>query len=218
MKLYAGNGVWKCVYPNNETVEVRHVMDFIYTGRFIPQDIQKNIGKEMVDFVDRELLTTHWMRAQSLQDVAAKDSDRPDHGPLGAFDGWPAATMDAFVQLGYAQKALDFYRAVEPVTHEGSWAQAHELWGDNKENKNARVRIAERGWHARDAIAGIGMSQVMVKCFFGLNPEINGEVVKNPGALNLDAKLHHVLYGGEYYTMELSQGKVSFEKEEEEKK
>jgi hypothetical protein len=213
MKLYAGNGVWNCLYPGNKTVEVRHVMDFIYTGRFIPQDIPASMRKEMTDFLYRELMTNHWMRAQSLQDVAAKNSDRPDHGPLGAFDGWPAATMDALVQFDESQKALDFYRAMEPLTHEGSWAQAHELWGDNKENKNARVRIAERGWHARDAIAGIGMSQVMVKCFFGLNPEVNGEALKQPGNINLDGKLYHVLYGGEYYTMERQGDKVTMSKE-----
>lgn len=213
MKLYAGNGVWNCVYPNNKTVEVRHVMDFIYTGRFIPQDIPDTMRKEMVDFVYRELMTTHWMRAQSLKDLAAKNSDRPDHGPLGAFDGWPAATMDALVQFGRSQEALDFYRAMEPLTHEGSWAQAHELWGDNKENKNARVRIAERGWHARDAIAGIGMSQVMLKDFFGFNPQVSGDAIRKPGALDLDGTLRHVLYGGEYYTLELRRGEVSFTKE-----
>jgi hypothetical protein len=213
MKLYAGNGVWNCLYPNNETVEVRHVMDFIYTGRFIPQDIPEPMRKEMIDFLYRELMTTHWMRAQSVQDVAAKNSDRPDHGPLGAFDGWPAATLDALVQFDQPQKALDFYRSMEPLTHEGSWSQAHELWGEDKENNNARVRIAERGWHARDAIAGIGMSQAMVKCFFGFNPEINGEVIRKPGTLDLNGKLHHVLYGGEYYTIALRNGQVSFEKE-----
>jgi hypothetical protein len=213
MKLYDGNGVWNCLYPDNKKVPVRHVMDFIYTGRFIPQDIPEKMRKEMIDFLYRELMTKHWMRAQSLQDIAAKNSDRPDHGPLGAFDGWPAATMDGLVQFGSAQKALDFFRSIEPLTREGSWAQAHELWGDNKENANARVRIAERGWHARDAIAGVGMSQVMVKCFFGLNPEINGEVIKQPSSINLNATLHHVLYGGEYYKMELQDGKVSMEKE-----
>jgi hypothetical protein len=213
MKLYAGDGVWNCLYPNNQKVEVRHVMDFIYTGRFIPQDIPETMRKEMIDFVYRELMTAHWMRAQSLQDIAAKNSDRPDHGPLGAFDGWPAATMDALVQFGDSQKALDFYRSMEPLTHEGSWAQAHELWGENKNNSKARVRIAERGWHARDAIAGIGMSQVLVKCFFGLNPDIKGDPIRKASPLNLNAKLHHVLYGGEYYTMELKEGDVRMEKE-----
>ena len=196
-----------------KTIEVRHVMDFIYTGRFIPQDIPETMRNEMIDFLYRELMTTHWMRAQSLQDIAAKNSDRPDHGPLGAYDGWPAATMDALVQFDNSQKALDFYRAMEPLTREGSWAQAHELWGENKNNANARVRIAERGWHARDAIAGIGMSQVMVKCFFGLNPDITGDVVKKTSLPNLNAKLHHVLYGGEYYMMELKEGEVRMEKE-----
>ncbi len=218
MKLYAGDGIWKCVYPNNKAVEVRHVMDFIYTGRFIPQDIPEQMRREMVDFLYRELMTSRWMRAQSLQDIAAKNSDRPDHGPLGAFDGWPAATMDALVQFGQSQKALNFFRAMEPLTHEGAWSQAHELWGDNKENGNARVRIAERGWHARDAIAGIGMSQVMVKCFFGLNPDIGGETIKEPGQLDLKATLHHVLYGGEYYTMELENGKISLAKESSSRK
>jgi hypothetical protein len=174
--------------------------------------------REMVDFLYRELMTNHWMRAQSLQDIAAVNSDRPDHGPLGAFDGWPAATIDALVQFGQAQKALDFYRDMEPLTHEGAWSQAHELWGDDKENKNARVRIAERGWHARDAIAGIGMSQAMVKCFFGLNPQVNGEPIKQPGEIDLHGKLSHVLYGGEYYTMELQRGKVTMRKEEASKK
>ena len=117
------------------------------------------------------------------------------------------------IAVGDLGKALDFYRAMEPLTHEGSWAQAHELWGENKENKNARVRIAERGWHARDAIAGIGMSQVMVKGFFGFNPQVSGDVIRKPGALNLEGTLRHVLYGGEYYTLELHQGEVSFNKE-----
>ena len=59
----------------------------------------------------------------------------------------------------------------------GTWAQAHELWGKNKRNKKAKVRIAERGWHARDALAGIGMSQVMLKGFFGFNPDVNGNPI-----------------------------------------
>ena len=57
------------------------------------------------------------------------------------------------------------------------------------------------------------MSQVMVKCFFGLNPDIAGDVIKKSNLLNLNAKLHHVLYGGEYYRMELKEGEVRMEKE-----
>jgi hypothetical protein len=166
MTLYGGKGAWNCLYPDKKTVEVRHCLDFMFAGRYLANDLTKPMKDEMVEFLYKELMTDHWMRAQSLLDSAAKNSDRPDHGPLGAFDGWPAGTMDALTQMGYADRALDFYRAIEPVTREGSWSQAHELWGDNKENAKAKVRIAERGWHARDAMAGIGMSQVMLKFFF----------------------------------------------------
>lgn len=213
MKLYAGNGVWNCLYPDQKTVEVRHCLDFMFIGRYLSDDLSDPMKKEMVDFVDRELMTDHWMRAQSLLDSAAKNSDRPDHGPLGAYDGWPAGTMDAMVQMGYAQKAFDFYRAIEPVTHEGSWAQAHELWGENKENAKAKVRIAERGWHARDAMAGIGMSQVMLKCFFGFNPDATGNIIQPPQDIQFDGELHHVLYGGKYYSIRRHDGQISFEQE-----
>ena len=213
MKLYAGNGVWNCLYPDQKTVEVRHCLDFMFMGRYLADDLSASMKTEMMSFVEQELMTDHWMRAQSLLDVAAQNSDRPDHGPLGAFDGWPAGTMDAMVQMGYAQKALDFYRAIEPVTHEGSWAQAHELWGDDKEYSKAKVRIAERGWHARDAMAGIGMSQVMLKCFFGFNPDAAGNIINQPRDIEFDGKLHHVLYGGKYYSITRHNGQISFEEE-----
>ena len=215
LKLYAGSGVWNCLYPNNKQVQVRHCLDFMFVGRFLSNDLSASMKKEMVAFLYDELITDHWMRAQSLLDSAAKNSDRPDHGPLGAFDGWPAGTMDALVQMGYPQNALDFYHAIAPVTLEGSWAQAHELWGDNKGNKNAKVRIAERGWHARDAIAGIGMSQVMLKCFFGFNPSVDGKMIQEPGRINFKGTLHHVYYKGERYTITSDNGKVTYVNETE---
>ncbi|MEZ4946436.1 MAG: hypothetical protein R2804_12950 [Cyclobacteriaceae bacterium] len=208
LELYAGNGVWYSLYPDGRKIEVRHSLDFMFLGRYLPNDIPSEIKDEMMDFVYRELITDHWMRAQSIQDVAAKNSDRPDHGPLGAFDGWPAGTMDALVQLGYPEKALDFYHAIEPVTHEGIWAQAHEIWGDNKWEKNGKVRIAKRGWHNRESSAGIGMSQVMVKNFFGFYPSVDGNPIKPNGDWNFNGKLHHVKYNGKYYTLEATNGKT----------
>lgn len=213
MKLYIGKGAWNALYPNNKFVEVRHCMDFMHIGKYLAQDIPDSVRTEMVDFVYRELMTKTWMRAQSMDDVAARNSDRPDHGPLGAYDGWPAGTMDALFQMGYADKALDFYRAIEPVTYEGAWAQSHELWGDNKDNENARVRIAERGWHCRDAQAGIAMSQVMLECFFGFYPSMDGNAIRNTAPVNFEGTMRHVLYGGEYYTITLKNGKPVMEKE-----
>jgi len=213
LKLYAGEGVWYSLHPNNKKIEVRHCLDFMFLGRYLPKDIPTDIKDEMMDFFYRELITDHWMRAQSLQDIAAAYSDRPDHGPLGAFDGWPAGSMDAIVQMGYPQKALDFYHAIEPVSYEGTWAQAHELWGENKENKKAQVRIAERGWCARDASGGISISQVMLKCFFGFYPEVEDNPIRQSGNFNFEGKLHHVYYKGEYYSISNDNGDIKMVKE-----
>ncbi|MGD9977435.1 MAG: hypothetical protein AB7S54_05820 [Bacteroidales bacterium] len=213
LKLYAGNGVWNSLYPNGKKIEVRHCLDFSFFGKYIPNDIPQSIRDEMLDFAYRELLTDHWMRAQSLSDIAAKQSDRCDHGPLGAFDGWPADIMDALSQMGYPQRALDFYRAIEPVTNEGIWAQAHELWGENKENSKAKVRIAQRDWCNRESIGGLSLSQVMLKDFFGFYPKINGETLMDNNGWQFNGKLHHVFYRNEYYTIEYISGHPVLSKE-----
>jgi hypothetical protein len=73
----------------------------------------------MVDFVQRELITEKWMRAQSMLDVAAASSDRPDHGPMGAYDAWPAVTIDAMCTLGYWKDAIPFLRRTRVAIYEG---------------------------------------------------------------------------------------------------
>jgi hypothetical protein len=213
LQLYAGHGVWNSLYPGGEMIEVRHCLDFMFLGRYIPDDIPSEIKDEMITFLYKELITNHWMRAQSLKDVAAERSDRADHGPMGAFDGWPAGTMDALTRMGYPGKALDFYHAIEPVTYEGCWAQAHELWGEHKREKSARVRIAQRGWHNRESSGGISISQVMLKDFFGFYPGVEGPPVKDPGRFGFSGKLHHVFYAGEYFTLVAENGAVKMIKE-----
>ena len=213
LKLYAGNGVWNSLYPDGSLIEVRHCLDFMFMGRYLPQDIPTDIKAEMMEFVYRELITDQWMRAQSKDDIAAEDSDRPDHGPLGAFDGWPAGTMDALVQLGFPEKALDFYHNIRPVTDEGIWAQAHEIWGADKWEKNGKVRIAKRGWHNRESSAGIAMSQVMLKNFFGFYPSVDGTVLKPNEGWTFKGKLYHVKYKGDYYTLDSSGDEVKMIKE-----
>ena len=213
LELYAGDGVWYSLYPDNKKIEVRHCLDFTFFGKYIPDDIPQNIKDEMIDFIYRELVTDNWMRAQSLLDVAADKSDRCDHGPLGAFDGWPADIMDALTQMGHPQKALDFYHAIEPVTYEGVWSQAHELWGENKKNKKAKVRIAGRDWANRESSSGVAFAQVMLRDFFSFYPDINGDVfITNPN-WKFDGKLYHVLYQGEYYTIEYKEGNPVMTKE-----
>lgn len=215
LELYAGNGAWNSLHPDNKKVEVRHVLDFIYFGKFLADDVTSEIKEEMMDFFRRELRTDTWMRAQSLLDGAADYSDRPDHGPLGSFDGWIPEAMDAMDKLGYSDEALKFYRDIEPVTYEGGWAQARELWGENKLNTMARVRIADRGWNNRESSSGIGISQTMLKNFFGFNPQFNGEVLqkKEKWPVNNESKIHHLYYRGSYYTLEFQNGSPVMVKE-----
>jgi len=215
LQLYRGNGYWNSLHPNNEKVEIRHTLDFHFIGRYMADDLSDEMKAEMVAFVENELLTDTWMRAQSLDDPAAKDSDRPDHGPLGAYDGWPLNTMEAFYHMGYPEKAIEFYRNIYPVTLEGNWAQAHELWGDDKENKNARVRIAERGWHVRDAASGIGFANVMLREFFGFAPGfMEDEPLDRPKMpRSIRGQMQHVRYQGKLYTITSGENGLTMEEE-----
>jgi hypothetical protein len=203
LDLYAGDGHWYALHPNNERIEIRHFMDFHFPGKYMSQDLSPNMKDEMMQFVETELLTNTWMRAQSQDDVAAPVSDRADHGPMGAYDGWPSATMEAMFNMGYEKRAADFYGAIEPVTYEGVFAQAHELWGENRANKNARVRIPERDWIVPNASCGGSYANVMIHDFFGFAPEFMGDkILQKP---NLDrgiyGTLKHVKYDDKYYTI-----------------
>ncbi len=216
LQLYRGDGTWNSLFPNNEKVEIRHSLDFHFIGRYMADDLSDEMKGEMVAFVENELLTNTWMRAQSLTDPAAQNSDRPDHGPLGAYDGWPLNTMEAMYHMGYPEKAMDFYRNIYPVTLEGNWAQAHELWGDDKENKNARVRIAERGWHIRDAASGIGFANVMLREFFGFMPKfMDDHPLDKPDMVrSIQGKMHHVPYQGSWFTITSDENGLSMEEED----
>ena len=100
MTLYEpGEGVWASVHRDGKRLEMRHCYDFAPVGRFMAADLSPTIRQQMVEFVQRELLTEKWMRTQSMLDVAAAHSDRPDHGPMGAYDAWPAVTVDALCTL-----------------------------------------------------------------------------------------------------------------------
>jgi hypothetical protein len=65
-------------------VEMRHCYDFATVGRFMAADLPPTVRHEMVEFVQHELLIEKWMRGQSMLDVAAANSDGPNHDPVGA--------------------------------------------------------------------------------------------------------------------------------------
>ena len=108
-----GDGVWYALHRDGKRVELRHCYDFITIGKSMTPDLTADQKHEMVDFVVRELLADRWMRAMSPKDQAAEKSDRPDHGPMGAYDSWPALTVDTMCLIGAGQPAIQFLRATQ---------------------------------------------------------------------------------------------------------
>jgi len=203
MSLYVpGAGVWSSLHRDGTRVEMRHCYDFASVGRFMPADLPQKVRKEMVAFVQRELLTRSWMRAQSLLDVAVANSYRPDHGPLGAYDAWPAVTVDAMCNLGHWHEGIAFLRNTQAAIYEGVYAQARELIGPDKLNFNADVRIAQRRGCMRKCCSGGAFAETVATTLFGFRPGPEGtlELFDATTPCNVLGELRHLRYGSYLYT------------------
>lgn len=216
MSLYkAGDGVWHTIRKDGERVELRHCVDYIYVGNALAGDLSADMRREMTDFVKRELLTRDWMRAMSLKNAAAAQSDRPDHGPMGAYDGWPALTVATMWRLGFPEDAFDFYRRTAAVTKEGPFAQAHEFYGPRRKDPDAPVRIAERQGSMKECISGAAFADVVVSTFFGFAPSYDGKGVltdaKTPRPFK--GKLIHVYYRGQEFAIDADRSGLTMRKE-----
>ena len=194
-----GDGVWNALHRDGKRVELRHCYDFVCVGKFITADLSPKIKREMVAFVERELLTDKWMRAMSLKDKAAEISDRPDHGPMGAFDAWPALTADTMCRLGAWKEALDFVRSTQAVLYEGVYAQAREFYGPNRLQRDAPVRIALRGACMRECVGGGALAEMIVGALFGFKPKFGSDLHLRAEETDrgLDGTLLNIRYRGE---------------------
>ena len=211
-----GQGVWSAINKAGTKVPIRHCYDYLTTAQALENDLTPQVKSEMNAFVERELLTKTWMRAMSLQDPAAPHSDRPDHGPLGSYDGWPPMTMDGMCRFGAFDKATAFLRAVEPITHEGPFAQSHEFLGPDQRGKNPIVRTAHRGQQNCNDGCGAAFAEVIIRSFFGVRPDLPGESLpllmpKTPRGFN--GELRHVPFRGTLYTVKSDAQGVRKEKE-----
>jgi hypothetical protein len=174
LSLYEPNqGVWDAQYDNAQRVQIRHVFDFATLGLTLPNDLTPEMRSQMTDFVERELLTDHWMRAQSLSDPAAAKSNRPDHGPMGAFCAWPAETTATFCEFGEYDKALDLFHRCVGVTYEGPFSQSREL---SSKQPDALARITSRGGsptshQTYNASNGGSFAETIIREFFGYQPD-----------------------------------------------
>ena len=204
MTLYEpGKGVWASLHRDGTRVEMRHCYDFATVGRFLAADLPPDVRREMVEFVQRELLMEKWMRAQSQYDVAAAYSDRPDHGPMGAYDAWPAVTVDALCRLGYWNLGISFLRKTQAAVYEGVYAQAREFYGSDRRQNDAPVRIAQRQGCMRECTGGGAFAETVLTTVFGYLPRAGG----GRGLLNPDTprgfsgELRHVRLGAQRYTI-----------------
>ena len=217
-RLYvSGKGFWQSRYPDGRQFDMRHCLDFQFVAQGIGPDLPAPVQKEMRDFVVGELLTKNWMRAQSLQDPAAEQSDRPDHGPMGAYSGWPPETVDGLCHLGYWKDALDFYRRCEAATHEGAFSQGAEFYGPRKKEYDAPVRIATAGTICREAVCGADFTDVMIRTIFGFHPSLNLDNRNPLWAANqprgFSAKLRHLRWGKSLLTITSGPNGLTLQKE-----
>jgi hypothetical protein len=216
MTLYVpGTGVWASLHPDGSRVEMRHCYDFATVGRFTAGDLPANVRGEMVGFVKRELLAENWMRAQSMLDVAAAHSDRPDHGPMGAYDAWPAVTVDAMCTLGYWPDAISFLRRTQAAIYEGVYAQAHEFYGPTRGQYDAPVRIAQREGCMRECSGGGAFAETIISTLFGYAPKPGGKPALMDAGVRrgFHGELHHVRYGRELLHIRSGEAGVDLSKE-----
>ncbi len=196
MALYEpGQGVWDAQQSDGTKVQVRHVFDFATIGLTIPGDLSPKMRDEMTSFVERELLTDHWMRAQSLSDVAAAASNRPDHGPMGAFCAWPAETAATFCEFGEYDKALDVFHRCVGVTYEGPFSQSREL---SSKTPDAIPHITSRGGSPNshqtyNASNGGSFVETTIRGLFGYQPNfLQDNFISNSRARGFDGELLNV--------------------------
>jgi hypothetical protein len=204
LSLYKpGDGVWYGLHNDGKRVELRHCVDYIYVGNALANDLTPDMRREMTAFVKHELLTRDWMRAMSLKDAAAAISDRPDHGPRGAYDGWPPLTVGTMWRLGFPNEAFDFYCRSAEVTKEGPFAQAREFYGPQRDQFDAPVRIAERDGCMKECISGVAFADVVVNTFFGFAPSLDGKNLLSDSQTPrpFTGKLLNVFTGGKQFTI-----------------
>ena len=209
-----GEGVWVVVDTDGTHRPVRHCYDFICTARFMPDRLDDRTRNEMLAFVERELVTDHWMRALSLADRTAATSDRPDHGPYGAFDAWPAMAAEAMLLIGAPDPALALVRRSTSATREGPLGQAYELYGPDRDTRHAPIRIAQRGSCLREGSGGGAFAETVVAGLFGFRPDLTGsDPFVDLGPMDFEGTLHHLHVGGRPHRIRRSTDRLTVEPE-----
>jgi hypothetical protein len=191
LDLYVdGQGFWACELPDGKKVEVRHCIDFFTTIAAMENELGPRRIEEMISFVTRELWTPEWLYALSPRDGAARESTRPDHGSTGAYDAWPALTVEAFFKTRRKVEALERLRSVGSATREGPFGQAHY--------------VATEAYPVRKALdlqdyfesASGAFAEVIVRTIFGLSHPDAGDLLQTVTIPGFEGSLKNVRYRG----------------------
>lgn len=211
-RLYVkGKGFWRCEKPSGELVEVRHIIDFTTTSLALGTDLSSTTALEMVDFVQRELKTQYWLRALSLHDGAAPNSDRKDHGPYGSYDGWMGETLSALATLGRYDLALELVQAMAAVYDRGPGGQSHQVFtvGDSDTIDLPAKAAADQQYFA---LSGAVIANAIITDLFGVDPGAGhnatdspdpSTIVKHPASpRGFEGTLKHIRLRGSLYTLQ----------------
>ncbi|MBJ6367473.1 hypothetical protein [Snuella sedimenti] len=200
-----GEGVWKVKYPNGHTIVSRHSYDFFTIGKTMTEDLSLSMKQEMVTFVEDELLSTsNFMRAMSLKDHAALNSDRSDHGPVGCYIGWPPMTIQAIAKFGEFRKARNLMSNFRDAFVESGMGQAIEFLTPIGSSERIN-RIGDRAG-ASFLIVGANFANAIIDGLMGYMPEIDGEFkpYMSDSQRFFKASLKNVRYGNKSYEFKTS--------------
>ncbi len=197
VKLYVPKeGIWDTIHRNGKRVPVSSVFDFATVGLTIGRDLSPGMRNGMLHFVESKLVTDHWMRALSLTDPAASASNRPDHGPMGAFCSWPAETMRVMCYFGKYEMALGFLHHCTEVTYEGPFSQSRELLS-RSDDAAVQISPAPQTYNASN---GGSFAETIIRGFFGFRPNfLNGKLIPDKGPRGFEGELLNVHQGSRVF-------------------
>jgi len=204
LSLYVpGEGVWKVKYPNGQSIISRHSYDFMNVGSLMKDDLTPTMKTEMTKFVETELLTqSNFMRAMSLKDSAAFNSDRSDHGPVGCYIAWPALTVQTFADFGQFKKAKYMLSDFRNAFIEGGMGQAVEFLVPIGSTKHTN-RIGARAG-STFLLAGSCYANTIIDGLMGYKPSVNSDLKPFMADSNryFEGKITNVRFGKRAYIFE----------------
>jgi hypothetical protein len=138
------DGHFDCLQPDGSRRCVLTILDFVYVGTCMKEDISPEIRRGMVEFFKSELKTSHWLVALSPRDPDALTKKLPrfqtfraDHQSTGSYDGWPALAAEVLLSFGEKELAREWLCKISELTFEGPFGQAHYV-GLTEEDRRSR--------------------------------------------------------------------------------